>query len=137
MNTAGRLTVRRSRLTSLLRWIMHPSTRRKDENQDNGILLVKEHGNSRYANRLVITKPDAGGHGGSIDCTCNVPSRFRFLCCDALAALKSARYVLRTFYHYNNFSVFYDKVQKTSNRWSILEDTWILFTESSAPTLFL
>ena len=52
-----------------------------------GIFLVQEHGLSKFGNRVKIQMPDADGQGGAMECTCNVPSRYRLPCQDVMAAL--------------------------------------------------
>lgn len=52
-----------------------------------GLFLVQEHGQSKYGNRVKIEIPDAEGQGGRMECTCNVPSRYRLPCQDVMAAL--------------------------------------------------
>ena len=79
-------------LSFMIRFVIALATivRRKHVlNEGLGVNMVQEHGLSMHANRVKIIKmPDADGRGGHITCTCCVPSRWRLLCCDALAVLK-------------------------------------------------
>ncbi|CAM9619464.1 unnamed protein product, partial [Sphacelaria rigidula] len=59
------------------------------QNQGLGVFTVQEHGDAKHGNRVTIQLPDADGKGAFMDCTCRVPSRWKLLCCDAIAALKS------------------------------------------------
>lgn len=52
-----------------------------------GVFLVQQHGLSKYGNRVKIQMPDAEGQGGAIECTCDVPARFKLPCQDVMAAL--------------------------------------------------
>ena len=58
-------------------------------NEGLGVYMVQEHGLSMHANRVtIIEMPDADGRGDHINCTCCVSSRWKLLCCDALAVLR-------------------------------------------------
>lgn len=53
-----------------------------------GIFIVQQHEKSKYGNRVTIRLPDAEGQGGLMECSCDVPSRYRLPCQDVMAALR-------------------------------------------------
>ena len=48
-------------------------------------LICSKYGFSKYGNGVQTQMPEADGQGGTIECTCDVPARFRLPCQDVMA----------------------------------------------------